>query len=139
MCLWLRSASLLNESPRSCQGERRKDESDKPALFRTCISTHKRVRCGSPPFWKLLIGRNSCDSAAVHGTKVTAGCFYLLFGCAMSYAGSSSPTRDQTWAPALGAQSLSHWTTREIIIIFQYRAFEQSFEPGQPMFSWEIR
>ena len=59
-------------------GQRRKDEPDKPALSRTCISTHKRVRCGSPPFWKLLLGRNSCDSAAAHGTKVTAGCFYLF-------------------------------------------------------------
>ena len=33
------------------------------------------------------------------------GVFVYLFGCATSYAGSSSPTRDQTWAPALGAQS----------------------------------
>ena len=28
--------------------------------------------------------------------------------------GSSSLTRDRTWAPALGAQSLSHWTTEEV-------------------------
>ena len=28
--------------------------------------------------------------------------------------GSSSPTRDQTWALALGVQSLIHWTTREV-------------------------
>ena len=27
--------------------------------------------------------------------------------------GSSSLTRDQTWAPALLVQSLSHWTTRK--------------------------
>ena len=26
----------------------------------------------------------------------------------------SSLTRDQSWAPALGAQSLSHWTSREV-------------------------
>ena len=36
----------------------------------------------------------------------------------------SSPTRDQTWAPALEAQSLNHWTIREapviIIIIFSF-------------------
>ena len=28
------------------------------------------------------------------------------------HVGSSSLTRDQTWAPALGAKSFSHWTTR---------------------------
>ena len=27
---------------------------------------------------------------------------------------SNSPTRDQTWAPTLEAQGLSHWTTREV-------------------------
>ena len=26
----------------------------------------------------------------------------------------SSPTRDQTCGPAMGAQSLNHWTTRKI-------------------------
>ena len=28
--------------------------------------------------------------------------------------GSSSLIRDRNWAPALGAQSLGHWTTREV-------------------------
>ena len=28
--------------------------------------------------------------------------------------GSSSPTRNQMGLPALGTQSLSHWTTREV-------------------------
>ena len=41
-----------------------------------------------------------------------------IFGAARKLlvvaCGSSSLIRDQTWAPALGAQSLSHWTTREI-------------------------
>ena len=36
-----------------------------------------------------------------------------LLSCGMC-AGSSSPTRDWTWAPALGQQSLAHWTTREV-------------------------
>ena len=30
------------------------------------------------------------------------------------HVGSSSLTRDRTWAPALGAWSLSHWTTRQV-------------------------
>ena len=37
--------------------------------------------------------------------------------CASSYlwpAGPSALTRDPTWPPALGAWSLSHWTTREV-------------------------
>ena len=29
--------------------------------------------------------------------------------------GSSSLTRDGTWALALGVRSLSHWTTREVL------------------------
>ena len=33
--------------------------------------------------------------------------------CGM-HAGSSSLTRDQTQAPALGVWSLTHWTTREV-------------------------
>ena len=38
--------------------------------------------------------------------------FYLFIW--PQHAGSSSLTRDQTLALALGAQSLSHWTTREV-------------------------
>ena len=41
-----------------------------------------------------------------------------LFGCARSWlrhVGSSSLTRDGTQTPALVAQSLSHWTTREVL------------------------
>ena len=32
----------------------------------------------------------------------------------MCHVGSSSETRDQTQGPVLGAQSLGHWTTREV-------------------------
>ena len=32
----------------------------------------------------------------------------------MWHVGSSSLTRDRTWDPALGAQGLSHWTTRKV-------------------------
>ena len=31
---------------------------------------------------------------------------------------SRSPTRDRTWAPALGAQSPSHWATREVPVCY---------------------
>ena len=34
--------------------------------------------------------------------------------CCGMHAGSSSPTRDGIQAPALGAWSLTHWTTREV-------------------------
>ena len=33
----------------------------------------------------------------------------------LGHMGSSSLTRDQTWTFALGAQRLSHWTTREVL------------------------
>ena len=32
----------------------------------------------------------------------------------LQQVGSSSLTRDQSWAPALGARSHGHWTTREV-------------------------
>ena len=35
-------------------------------------------------------------------------------GSSLWPVGSGFPTRDQTWAPAWTAQSLSHWTAREI-------------------------
>ena len=139
MCLWLRSASLLNESPRSCQGKDRKMNQinllfSEPVFPPTSVSDVAALLSGS----FLLEGILAILQRFMAQRSPQVVSIYL-FGCATSYAGSSSPTRDQTWASALGAQSLSHWTTREIIIIFQYRAFEQSFEPGQPMFSWEIR
>ena len=37
----------------------------------------------------------------------------------VQYVGSSSPTRGGTWTPALGAWSLSHWTTREVPLGFR--------------------
>ena len=48
--------------------------------------------------------------------------FYVvyLFGCSgsqLQHVGSSSLTRDQTWAPC--TQSLSHWTTREVPKMFK--------------------
>ena len=57
--------------------------------------------------------------------------FIYLFGCARSYlwrgesfksqhVGSSFSARDQTWAPAMGVQSLSHWVTREIPDFFLF-------------------
>ena len=39
------------------------------------------------------------------------------------HVGSSSLTRDQTMAPALGAESLSHWTTREVLVTVTFKVF----------------
>ena len=39
------------------------------------------------------------------------------------HVGSSSLTRDQTMAPALGAESLSHWTTREVLVTVSFKVF----------------
>ena len=46
--------------------------------------------------------------------------------------GSSSLTRDQTWASVLGVWSLSHWTTREVPL--------QSYckTPQEILFTWVI-
>ena len=43
---------------------------------------------------------------------VDLGAVYELLTCSMWDL--SSPTRDQTQAPALGVQSLIHWTTKEV-------------------------
>ena len=39
-------------------------------------------------------------------------CGFLTLSC--SHVGSSSLTQDQTWAPALGARSLSPWATKDV-------------------------
>ena len=39
-------------------------------------------------------------------------------GLQLQYVGLNSLASDRTWAPALGAESLSHWTTREVPKIF---------------------
>ena len=104
ICVSVAPISLLAKwVTEELSGERQKDESDKPALFRTCISTHKRVRCGSPPFWKLLIGRNSCDTAAVHGTKVTAGCFYLFIWLCHVLCGIQFPNQGSNLGLSIGS------------------------------------
>ena len=40
--------------------------------------------------------------------------------------GSSSLTRDQTLAPALGARSISHWTTREVLMLSNFNLYRKS-------------
>ena len=42
------------------------------------------------------------------------GLSFGLRGSMLPCVGSSSLTRDRTRAPALGAQSLNHWATREV-------------------------
>ena len=39
---------------------------------------------------------------------------FILAAPGLRHVGSSSPTREGTWAPCIGRQSFSHWTTREI-------------------------
>ena len=51
-----------------------------------------------------------------------------LFGCIQSslgYVGSISLTRDQTWAPALGAWNLSQWTTRAIPVFVNFTSIQK--------------
>ena len=42
----------------------------------------------------------------------------MAYRLLVAACGISFPTRDQTWVPALGAQSRSHWTTREVPSFF---------------------
>ena len=52
----------------------------------------------------------------LHQVLVAAhGKLYLqLANSYLQHVESTSLTREQTWAPALGAWNLSHWTTREV-------------------------
>ena len=40
--------------------------------------------------------------------------YFFFFAMPLSMQDPSSPTRDQTHAPALGAQTLNPWITREV-------------------------
>jgi len=55
------------------------------------------------------------------------------------HVGYSSLTRDQTSAPALGAQSLNHWTTRAVLVQSTLKRFcrvgRQNRVPGYRDFS----
>ena len=50
--------------------------------------------------------------------KLIYNIYFYLFACAgfflIAACRSSSLTRDRSVPPALGAQSLNHWTTREV-------------------------
>ena len=49
------------------------------------------------------------------GRNLFVFCFAVP-GLQLQHTGSSSLTRDQTWAPpAFGAWSLNHWTTRGVL------------------------
>ena len=63
-----------------------------------------------------------------------------LFGCTRSYlqhVGSSSPTRDQTQALCIGALSLIHWTTREVLMTGCFR-FLPYYDVNTQLFLWVI-
>ena len=49
-----------------------------------------------------------------HTIHISSFFFFWLCWSSWRHMGSSSLTRDWTQAPELGAQSLSHWTTREV-------------------------
>ena len=49
-----------------------------------------------------------------------AGSFLLV---QLQPVGSSSLTRAQTWATCFGAQSLPHWTTREVTAFLFHKGF----------------
>ena len=44
--------------------------------------------------------------------------YFLVTPCGMQ--DFSSPTRDEPVPPALGAQSLNHWTAREVPLMFGF-------------------
>ena len=39
----------------------------------------------------------------------------------------SSPTRDQTHAPAVEVQGLNHWTAREVSVVASFKSSESRF------------
>ena len=69
-----------------------------------CLET-KRSLCSAQFFFQNVI-YIVLFYLALPGLSCRTG-FQLLHGC-------SSLTRDQSWAPALGAPGLNHWATREV-------------------------
>ena len=49
----------------------------------------------------------------------------------MQHVGSSSLTRDRTWAPAQGTWSLSHWTTRKVLGHLRFGLHQLSWQPSE--------
>ena len=58
--------------------------------------------------------RGVCEKALSCTVLFVNMYLFVWAGSSLQLVGSSSLTRDQTWAPALGAQSVSPWTTREV-------------------------
>ena len=76
-----------------------------------------RTGQAAPPFLRApqqSMGRSSNTLPSRVGA--TAACVGLFFFFAMSYSmwDLNSPPRDRILPPALGAQSLNHWTTGEV-------------------------
>ena len=64
--------------------------------------------------------------------SLSCGMWDTFFSCGLQdlllrHVGSSSLTRDQTWAPTLGARSLIHWTPgKSMVLLFSSLPFNQS-------------
>ena len=56
-----------------------------------------------------------------------AACGLFFFFPQLHHVGSSSLKRDRTCAPALGAQSLSHWTTWEVSSLHLIQTPDQQY------------
>ena len=73
----------------------------------------------------------------------------LFLFCLFSKGDLSSPTRDGTHGPALGDDSLNHWTTREVpifvVVFFFFKILRQmpslghtyGYPRGSRIISWE--
>ena len=127
--------------------------------MRTCLQRLQLLttssHCGEHPCKRsLCAGRRSqgiISRSGLSGPKVKSILFYIyLFSCVgihdlvvaptifllllllLWHVGSSSLTRDQTQPPALEAQSLSHWTTREV----PQEHFKHSIQEGKNNSAW---
>ena len=94
---------------------------------------------------KLELFFKMCLLILLHWVLVVAR---RIFSCGMrtlscSSVGSSSLTRDWTWALALGTQSLSHWTTGKVplVIFFKSRPKIEWYLLGfaDLAFNWELQ
>ena len=55
---------------------------------------------------------------------------YGMLNSQLWLVGSNSLTWDQTWAPELGSQSLSLWSTREVPTYLFLKAHTSGFKPS---------
>ena len=89
-------------------------ESQNLSLKQSCLSSDSGRGRSSPASQSCLYPPRAWRNQR---TPPFSSGYFFFFGHTARHVGSSSRTRDRTWAPAVGAQGLNHWTAREVPLL----------------------